>query len=134
MKYYAVIDTNVIVSALLNYESIPGKVLLLVYEGKVTPVFNDEILDEYYQVLARPKFSFGIDVVKSVVDTIRDMGINLTAEKLSVELPDPKDLVFYEVTMEGRKDNDVRLVTGNIKHFPAEAYVVTPRQFIEMIN
>ncbi len=52
---------------------------------------------------------------------------------IDVELPDPKDRVFYEVVMEERKEQDAYLVTGNIKHFPAEPYIVTPRQMLDII-
>ena len=55
----------------------------------------------------------------------------INAPMLSIELPDPKDRVFYEVLMESRKYNDTVLITGNIKHFPSEEYILTPR---EMLN
>lgn len=55
------------------------------------------------------------------------------AHKLMLELPDPKDVVFYEVTMEQRKTEDTYLVTGNLKHFPSEHFVVTPRQMLDII-
>ena len=48
-------------------------------------------------------------------------------------LPDPKDRVFYEVVMEERKTEDAYLVTGNIKHFPAEKFVVTPREMLDIV-
>lgn len=50
-----------------------------------------------------------------------------------MELPDPKDRVFYEVVMEERKEEDAYLVTGNIKYFPKKPYVVTPRQMLNII-
>lgn len=56
MQYYAVIDTNVIVSAMLKWDSIPGSILELALDGPITPVLNHEILEEYRQVLLRPKF------------------------------------------------------------------------------
>jgi len=46
---------------------------------------------------------------------------------LDIEMPDPKDKVFYEIVMEKRKTEDAYLVTGNIKHFPAKPFIVTPR-------
>ncbi len=49
------------------------------------------------------------------------------------ERPDPKDRVFYEVVMEGRKSEDAYLVTGNIRHFPEKPFVVTPRQMLDII-
>ena len=44
MKYYAVIDTNVLVSAMLKWQSVPGKILELAFSGLIIPLFNDEIL------------------------------------------------------------------------------------------
>ena len=50
-------------------------------------------------------------------------------------IPDPKDVVFYEVVMEGRKEyEDAYLVTGNIKHFPARSFVVTPKEMLDIIH
>ena len=56
MRYFAVIDTNVVVSALLNHSSTPGKVLEEALVGRIIPLLHDEILDEYDDVLRRPKF------------------------------------------------------------------------------
>ena len=55
------------------------------------------------------------------------------ADELDAELPDPKDRVFYEIVMEGRKSENAYLVTGNRKHFPNRPFVVTPRQMIDII-
>lgn len=52
---------------------------------------------------------------------------------LDIVLPDPKDRVFYEVVLEERKAEDAYLVTGNIKHFPIETFVVTPRKMLDII-
>lgn len=48
-------------------------------------------------------------------------------------MPDPKDLVFYEVCM-AKRNEDSMLVTGNIKHFPIKPYIVTPNELLEIIN
>ena len=45
--------------------------------------------------------------------------------------PDPKDIVFYEVKM---SKEDAYLVTGNIKHFPKNPFVVTPKEMVEIID
>jgi putative PIN family toxin of toxin-antitoxin system len=58
MKHYAVIDTNVLVSAFLKWDSVPGFVLQAVFDGRIVPVLNEEILEEYRVVLNRPKFGF----------------------------------------------------------------------------
>ena len=45
-----------------------------------------------------------------------------------------KDIVFYEIVMEKRKHNEAFLITGNIKHFPAEPYIVTPREMLTILE
>ena len=56
MKYFAVIDTNVLVSAMLKWDSVPGNILELAFDGLIIPVLNDDIIKEYREVLSRPKF------------------------------------------------------------------------------
>ena len=58
MKYYAVLDTNVVVSALFNFSSVPGMILQEALAGRVIPLLHEDILDEYKEVLHRPKFKF----------------------------------------------------------------------------
>ena len=49
-------------------------------------------------------------------------------------LPDMKDLPFYEVVMEKRRDDDAYLVTGNIRHFPAKTFIVTPNEMLQIMD
>ena len=133
MKYYVVIDTNVLVSAMLKWHSVPGSIVELVFEGLIVQVFNQAILKEYRDVLSRPKFRLTEDIVDDVINSFMQAGFKLDAEPLDIVLPDPKDVVFYEVVMEERKNEDAYLVTGNIKHFPSTSYVVTPRQMLNII-
>ncbi len=133
MKYYAVIDTNVLVSAMLKWESVPGTVMNLIFDGPVIPIYSKEIIDEYRIVLSRPKFKLDNEIIKNIIDGITDKGIMITADKISIDMPDPKDIVFYEVVSEKRKTDDAYLVTGNTKHFPVKPYIVTPREFIDII-
>ncbi len=55
MTCYAVIDTNVLVSALLSGSSSSATVLIigLMIKGEITPVYSTEIMNEYRDVLAR---------------------------------------------------------------------------------
>jgi len=133
LKYYAVIDTNVLVSALLKWDSVPGNVLQFTITGVVTPVLNEDILREYREVLLRKKFHFPESVVDVILDNLAAQAVFINEEKLDVNLPDPKDVVFYEVVMEERKNQDAFLVTGNLKHFPVERFIVTPRQFLDIL-
>ena len=104
MHYYAVIDTNVLVSAMLKFQSVPGQVANEAFLGKIIPLLCDEIVAEYREVLARPKFKFDQKVVDVFIDGIIERGIFADAVPVEEIIPDPKDIVFYEVAMEGRKE------------------------------
>lgn len=133
MRYYAVIDTNVVVSAMLRWDSVPGNVMELVFSNVITPVLNEKILREYREVLGRPKFRLTKEIIDPVIDNLLKNGIFVDAQPVDIELPDPKDKVFYEVVMDERKREDSYLVTGNIRHFPQEPFVVTPREMMDII-
>ena len=133
MQYYAVIDTNVLVSAMLKWQSVPGSIIEFALDGIIVPVFNNEIVTEYKAVLSRPRFGLNDDIITDIITTIEETGLNVDAKAIDIDLPDPKDRVFYEVVMEERKNEDAYLVTGNIKHFPDEAFIVTPRQMLDII-
>ena len=133
MKYYAVIDTNVLVSAMLKWNSVPGNVMELVFDGPIIPVYNSEILKEYREVLSRPKFHLTKEIVNDVLENLEHRGISIEAETLAIVLPDPRDRVFYEVVLEERKTEEAYLVTGNIKHFPVETFIVTPRKMLDIV-
>ena len=134
MKLYAAIDTNVLVSALLRWDSVPGAVLEQALVGSIVPLLNDEIMAEYEEVLRRKKFPFKEEDIQTVTDGIRMRGVFLDPEKLEENLPDPKDVFFYAVTMEARKDSDAYLVTGNTNHFPLTPYGVTPREMLTILE
>ncbi len=53
---YAVLDTNVIVSALLKKNSIPAYILEQAFIGDVIPVFSYGIINEYNNVLSEILF------------------------------------------------------------------------------
>ena len=132
-KYYAVIDTNVVVSAALRWKSVPGSIIEMALSQIIVPVLNDEIVSEYREVLSRPKFKLTKDIVDDIISGISKNAIYVDESTLEIELPDPKDRVFYEVTMEERKSEDAYLVTGNLKHFPVEPFIVTPREMLDII-
>ncbi len=133
MRYYAVIDTNVLVSAMLKPISVPETVLQMAFTGVIVPVFNERILKEYRNVLLRKKFNFDVDEVDDVLTRLFNVGIYIEGESVDISLPDEKDRVFYEVVMDIRKDEESYLVTGNLRHFPTEPFIVTPRQMLDII-
>ena len=129
----AVIDTNVIVSAYItkNLEAATSKVWEAVLQCKLTPIFNDEILSEYSEVLHREKFGIPERLIKWALDTIVTNGVRGERVLSDEFFPDPKDVVFYEVAM---SKEDAYLVTGNIKHFPKKPIVVTPAEMLEILQ
>lgn len=132
MKYFAVIDTNVLVSAMLKWQSVPGNVMEFVLDGFIIPVLNKEIVAEYRTVLARSKFRLDEEIITDITDSLENVGFYVDAETIDIELTDSKDRVFYEVVMEKRKEEETYLVTENIKHFPDKPFIVTPRQMLDI--
>jgi len=135
MHYYAVIDTNVLVSALLSKNENASTVRILdeLFRGTIIPVYSDEIMREYSEVLRRPKFGFSDIMIDTMIRAINDNGIIVEPMETGEELPDPKDIVFYEVVM-AKREEGAMLVTGNMKHFPAKPFIVTPGEMLEIIN
>ena len=129
----AVIDTNVIVSAYItkNPEAATSKVWEAVLQCKLTPIFNDEILSEYSEVLHREKFGIPEHLIKWALDTIVTNGVRGERVLSDEFFPDQKDVVFYEVAM---SKEDAYLVTGNTKHFPKKPIVVTPAEMLEILQ
>lgn len=135
MKYYTVIDTNVLVSALLsnNQEAATVQLIKRLIQGELIPIYSEKIIEEYWDVLQRSKFSFTQEVVRKTIETIIKYGVSVEPTPTGEQLPDMKDLPFYEVVMEKRVD-DTYLVTGNLKHFPKRTYIVTARQMLDILE
>jgi len=126
-----VLDTNVIVSALLSPSGIPARILSLVLDGIITIVYDNKILMEYFDVLNREKLKIDKDLINLVVDFIDKEGEFKTAMPQTTIFDDEDDRIFYELYKTGGVDF---LITGNIKHFPHEKGIVSPRKFIEKIS
>lgn len=135
MSYYAVFDTNVLVSSLLakRKDSPTAMVVDAVAAGDLIPLYNQEILDEYDEVFHRAKFPFSENSIRRILMMIRENGMEVFPYPTGEILPDMDDLVFYEVVMDKRSD-DAYLITGNIKHFPKREYIVTPAEMMAIIE
>ena len=134
MNYYAVLDTNVIVSAMLKGSSIPGIIVDKAIDGNIIPVLSSEIIAEYKDVLKRKKFSFPENDVDILIKQLSLRAIFLDRTKTDEIFADSDDAVFYEVTMTAREMSDTFLITGNQKHFPLKTFVVTPREMLDIIG
>lgn len=135
MGCYAVIDTNVLVSALLsgNEDAATVQVVARMLTGDITPVYSGAIMAEYREVLKRRKFGFSQGVVNELLLSMTRFGLLVEPTPSGVVLPDMKDLPFYEVVLE-KRDDDAYLVTGNTRHFPKAPFVVTARQLLNILE
>ena len=82
MKYYAVIDTNVLVSAALKWKSVPGSIVDLAFNEVIVPLVNKEILEEYRSVLLRPKFHLTEEIVQDIIDEFVSHALDISEEHL----------------------------------------------------
>ena len=130
---YAVIDTNVLVAALLSKHVDSSTVVIQnhILDGVVTPLYNAEIVNEYREVLHRPKLHLPEELINTVLEAIEEKGIMLGRTKSEETFPDPKDVVFYEVALS--KEGSY-LVTGNKRHFPIDPIVITPAELLEILK
>ncbi|MCD7982373.1 MAG: putative toxin-antitoxin system toxin component, PIN family [Clostridiales bacterium] len=135
MICYAVIDTNVLISSLLSSHGNAATILVIkkIFSGDVIPLYSENILKEYLEVLRRKKFGFTEETVSSLIRVIEDTGKMVIPSPSGEILPDIKDLPFYEVVLE-KKDENAHLITGNKKHFPNKPFIVTPKEFLEILE
>ncbi len=127
-----VVDTNVMVSGVLNPHGPPGRIANALLSETITVLHDDRILLEYREVLLRPTFRLARADVEVLLDFVELAGEHVSAEPLALVLPDPNDLPFLEVATSGGAD---ALITGNIKHFRPRrgqhrALITTPAEFL----
>ena len=114
-------------------DSATVKVLNAVRDGLLKPVCSQEIIEEYDDVLSRDKFRFLPEDIRLVVNSIVSKALFLEPESSSESFSDESDRVFYEVALAAH-NQDARLVTGNVRHFPISPIVVTPAQMVAIIE
>jgi putative PIN family toxin of toxin-antitoxin system len=130
-----VMDTNVLISGLLSPHSHSARLVGLVAEGLIRVAFDERILAEYREVLARPKFPFQPAQIEALLTQIEEEGLKITPLPIATRLPDSDDLPFLEVALSAKVDF---LVTGNKKHYPPSVrrgiQVLSPKQFLELMS
>ena len=135
MRYYAVFDTNVLISSLLTKrtDTATAQVVDAISTGDIIPLYSQEILSEYDEVLHRDKFCFSEERIRRILIMIQQFGLPVNPGPTGEILVDMDDLVFYEVVMEKRSE-DAYLITGNIRHFPERSFIVTPAEMMTIIQ
>jgi putative PIN family toxin of toxin-antitoxin system len=126
----AVIDTNVLVSALLSPKGPPAQILRLAISGQILICIDSRIALEYENVLFRDKFPFEPLDVRVLLNKILQIASAVVPKVIEINALHHEDKKFYEVA----KCTGAYLVTGNLKHFPEEPRVVSPAGFLEIVG
>src|ERR1041385_1280653 len=131
-----VLDTNVIVSGLLNASGTPAQVVNLALSGALQVCYNTAIISEYTEVLARPRFKFDPSRIADILAKWGQDGVFVDASAVAnLNLPDPDDEAFLAVALASASDF---LVTGNLAHFPPDrrrgCSVKSPAEFMARWN
>lgn len=134
MRYFVVLDTNVIVSALISKNPQAATVRLLqriLEDDHITLLLNEQIKTEYREVLHRSKFPLEAAFVDEILEEIYAISHIVEGIPFEETMPDKKDIMFIEVSLAvpGSK-----IVTGNIKHFPGIENVMTPSEFLLLVE
>jgi putative PIN family toxin of toxin-antitoxin system len=127
MAIKVVLDTNILVSALINEKGKPRKILNLFYDKEILVYYSDDIIEEYKDVLSRKELGINPEKVGKVINAVRKIGLRVEPVKSIFEMPDDSDRIFYDTA----KLTSSWLITGNIKHYPAENFVITISDFCE---
>jgi len=123
-----VLDTNVIVSALLTPTGLPAKILNLILERIIKVVYDNDILAEYVNVLSRKELKINMELAEYVIDFIKKDGEFVITKLSKIKFSDESDRKFYDVY---KTAGTLFLITGNARHFPKEAGIVSPKEFLD---
>ena len=107
------------------------KVVNAVFSGMIIPLFCNEIIEEYEDVLRRDKFHLKEETIQKVLTAIQKFGMAIFPETTGKILLDMDDLFFYEVAF---TVEDAYLITGNKKHYPAEKFIVSPSEMADILG
>jgi putative PIN family toxin of toxin-antitoxin system len=129
-----VLDTNILISALLHPQGLPARTFLRTIAGTgVQLCVSGDIYAEYEEVIRRPKFDRSVSVIEHALRAVRERGFWVRPTENVVACSDPDDDIFLECAQAAGAQY---LVTGNVKHFPAKwvnTQIVTARQFLDAV-
>ena len=122
-----VIDTNVLVSSAISSGGNPEKIMNSVSDKQLQLCYCHEIIDEYRRVLAYDRLKISIEIQREIIKAIERVGLLVDPAVSDFPMADETDRVFYDTA----KASGAMLVTGNIRHFPPESFIMTPLDFIK---
>jgi hypothetical protein len=131
-----VIDTNVVVSALL-FGGTPGRLLSMWRSGRLMPFISSPILEEYLQVLAYPRFELAEEEIDFLVyrQILPYFEVVTVAGDAPVIASDPSDDKFLHCAVAAQADalvsGDRHLLNlGNYRHIP----ILSPSKLLQRIS
>lgn len=141
----AVIDTNLLISSMINPFGFPARLVNLLRMGKFQIVYSREIVEEFIEVTKRPKFSKKYGITKKEINGLlkilhgRGRRVEITGNFQLCR--DPKDNMFLETAISGKakylvtRDDDIKrdliLMEELSKH---GVKVITVSQFLKIIS
>jgi putative PIN family toxin of toxin-antitoxin system len=129
-----VLDTNIIVSALLQPLGPPAQVFVLALDGAIQMCVSGAVYAEYEEVIRRARFQRSEDTIVRTLLGIREKGVWVRSTETIHECSDPDDNIFLECAQAARADY---LVTGNLRHFPGSwqgTQVITARLLLDVLD
>ena len=129
-----VLDTNILVSALLQPQGLPARTFLITLAGTTAQLcVSGDVYAEYEEVIRRPKLKRSEAVIESALRAIRQNGFWVKPFEKVRACSDPDDDIFLECAQAARAHY---VVTGNLKDFPAkwaDTQIVSARQFLDAV-
>jgi uncharacterized protein len=129
-----VIDTNVLVSAVLKRGSLEEPVVLLVADKRCELLISHDICAEYDRVLRRPRLKLAPERIDFFLRLIlKESSLVTNTVRLSIS-PDEPDNRFLECAEAAKADF---IVTGDKRHFPKvwkTTRIVSARELLEMLK
>jgi putative PIN family toxin of toxin-antitoxin system len=129
-----VLDTNIVVSALLQPLGPPAQVFLLAVSGSIQLCVSGNVYAEYEDVIRRPRLRRDESVITAMLHSVREKGLWVRPTEAVRACADPDDDIFLECAQAARA---AYIVTGNIRDFPAswrDTRIVTARRFLEILS
>lgn len=134
-----VVDTNILVRALIKPQGSVGPVLQRLRRRDYTLLLSRATLDEAVEVLHRPRLRDKYDLSDSILRAaLRHLVLRSELVQPDVQIAvcrDPKDDKFLEVAVAGKAD---AIVSGDDDLLILDPYagipIVTPRRFLAMLD
>ena len=121
-----VVDTNILVSATISPKGNPAKIMMLISYRELQLFYCSQILDEYKKVLAYERLNIPLKAQNNAIDGIIKLGNLIKPNISTIPMSDESDRIFYDAA----QASGAILITGNIKHFPVEPFIMTPAHFL----